>query len=96
MEKYGKAGQAQLTPWRTRIACWIPKATNTHSKHVILIVFPLKKWLHQSALMLRDTLVAFVDTSPQLLVACRHQHFGENYSLHPQCTKSANRKHYMI
>jgi len=25
-------GRAQMTIWRMRIACWIPKATNTHSK----------------------------------------------------------------
>jgi len=23
-------GRPQMTIWRTRIACWIPKATNTH------------------------------------------------------------------
>jgi hypothetical protein len=23
-------GKPQMTIWRTRIACWIPKATNTH------------------------------------------------------------------
>jgi hypothetical protein len=34
-----------------RIACWIPKATNTHSEPVILIVFPLQKWLHERAPM---------------------------------------------
>jgi len=31
--------------WRLRIACWIPKATNTHSQYVILIAFPLQQWL---------------------------------------------------
>jgi len=28
-----------------RIACWIHKATNTHSQYVILIVLPLLLWL---------------------------------------------------
>jgi hypothetical protein len=28
---------SQMTLWRMRIACWIPKATNTHSEYVILI-----------------------------------------------------------
>jgi hypothetical protein len=28
-----------------RIVFWIPKATNTHSEYVILIVFPLLLWL---------------------------------------------------
>ena len=26
----------QMTIWRMRIACWIPKATHTHSEYVIL------------------------------------------------------------
>jgi hypothetical protein len=30
----------QVAIWRMRIACWIPKATNTHSQYVILIAFP--------------------------------------------------------
>jgi hypothetical protein len=34
-----------MTIWRVRIACWIPKATNTHSQYVILIAFPLKQWV---------------------------------------------------
>jgi len=38
-------GRPQLTIWRMRIAHWIPKATDTHSEYVILIAFPLQKWL---------------------------------------------------
>jgi len=41
-----------MTVWRMRIACWIPKAKNTHSEYVILIVFPLQQWLHERASML--------------------------------------------
>jgi hypothetical protein len=48
-----KPGWLQMTSWRMRIACWIPKATNTRSQNVIVIDFPQQKWLHQSALMLR-------------------------------------------
>jgi hypothetical protein len=44
--------------WRMRIACWTPKATNTHSEYVIRIAFPRKKWLHERATMLRHTCVA--------------------------------------
>jgi hypothetical protein len=32
---------------RMRIACWISKATNTHSEHVILIAFPQQHWLRE-------------------------------------------------
>jgi hypothetical protein len=35
-------GRPQMTIWRMRIACWIPKATNTHSEYVIVIVVPLQ------------------------------------------------------
>jgi hypothetical protein len=31
--------------WRMRIACRIPKATNTHLEYVIIIAFPLQRWL---------------------------------------------------
>jgi len=46
-----------------RIACWITKATNTHSKYVIIIAFPLQQWLHECASMLSDTYAAcFIST----------------------------------
>jgi len=35
-----------MTIWRMRVACWIPKATNTYSEYLILIDFPLQQWLH--------------------------------------------------
>ena len=38
-----------------RIACWIPRATNTHSEYVILITLPLQQWFHERASMSRDT-----------------------------------------
>ena len=38
---------------RMRIACGITTATNIHSDYVIFIVFPLQKWLHERASMLR-------------------------------------------
>jgi len=37
----------QMTVWHMRIACWIPKATNTYAEDVMLIVFPLQQWLHE-------------------------------------------------
>jgi hypothetical protein len=43
----------QMTIWRMRIACWTPNATNTNKEYVILIVFPLQKWLHERASVLR-------------------------------------------
>jgi len=40
-------GRPQMTIRRMRIACWIPKATNTHSACEILIGFPLQQWLYE-------------------------------------------------
>ena len=42
----------QITIWRFRFAYWIPKVTNTHSKYVIIITFPLQQWLHERASVL--------------------------------------------
>jgi hypothetical protein len=41
-----EADRPQLTVWHMRVACWIPKAKNTHSCYVILIAFQLQHWLH--------------------------------------------------
>ena len=43
----------QMTKLCVRIARWVPKATNTHSQYVILIVSLLQPWLHERASMLR-------------------------------------------
>jgi hypothetical protein len=43
----------QITIWRMRITCWVPKATNTHSEYVIHIAFPQQQWLDERASMLR-------------------------------------------
>ena len=43
MENYRRAGRPHVTIWHMRIACWIPKATNTHSECVSLIAFRLQR-----------------------------------------------------
>jgi hypothetical protein len=50
----------QMTIWRKRIACWIPKATNAHTGCVIRIVFPLHQWLHERASVLRYAYIACI------------------------------------
>jgi hypothetical protein len=54
-EKYGRSGQATdgNIIRRMRIAFWMAEATNTPSKYVILIAFPLQNWLHERASILR-------------------------------------------
>ena len=48
----------QMTIWRMRFACWIPKATNTLANYVIFITLPLQQWLHERAPLLRYTFIA--------------------------------------
>ena len=47
----------QMKIWRMRIACGIPKATNTHLVCVMFINFPLEQWLHEGASVLRYTYI---------------------------------------
>ena len=51
-------GRSQMTIWRVRITCWIPKSKNTHSEYMILIPFLLQQWLHERPSMLRFTCIA--------------------------------------
>jgi hypothetical protein len=59
-KKYGTARQAtdDNIIRRMRFACWIAKATDTHSQYVILIAFTRQQWLRERALMLRYTYIA--------------------------------------
>jgi hypothetical protein len=50
-------GRSHMTIRRMRIACWILKATNTHSQYVMLIACPLQQWLHERTSMLRHTYI---------------------------------------
>ena len=47
----------QMTIWHMRIACWILKATHTHSQCVIglLIALPLQQRLHERTSLLHYT-----------------------------------------
>ena len=40
----------QVTIWRRRIACWIPKDTNTPSEYVTLIAFPTETMVARTCL----------------------------------------------
>jgi hypothetical protein len=53
----------QMAIWHMRIACWIPKATNTHSEFAYsesVIAFLLQQWLHERASLLRYTYIACI------------------------------------
>ena len=59
----------QVTIWRMRSACWIPKATNTHSEYVILIAFILQQGCTNAPAVL-TVLFSFISS----FLAVRMQH----------------------
>ena len=65
MENFVDSDRPQMTIWRMRIACWIPKATNTKSEYVILIALPPQDWLPERAGMLPYTNVAQLVTTEE-------------------------------
>jgi hypothetical protein len=55
-----RRSRPQMAIWRIRVACWIPKGTNTQSEYVIITPFPLQHWLHELTSMLRYTHIAVI------------------------------------
>jgi len=51
-------GRQQTAIWRTRIACWITKATHTDSDYVILIPFPTATMVARTRLKVSHTYIA--------------------------------------
>jgi len=60
VEKYDRGRQVtdDNTIRRMSLACWMPKATDTHSEYVILVAFPRQQWLRERASVLRYTYIA--------------------------------------
>ena len=50
--------RSQIIRWRMSLACWIPKATNTHSQYVILIAVPVQRQFHERPSMLCHTYIS--------------------------------------
>jgi hypothetical protein len=59
LEKCCKVGWATVDTKIRRMlfACWITKATNTHSEYVIFIDCPLQQWLRERTWMLHYTIL---------------------------------------
>jgi len=63
-------GRLQITIWRMRIACWIPKTTKTHVGYVIIIAFPLQQWLHERASVLRYKIYCLSNFKSNNKISC--------------------------
>jgi hypothetical protein len=59
-----------MTIRRMGIACWITKATDTHSEYVILVAFLRQQWSQQRASMLRHTCIAYLVITQMESVHC--------------------------
>ena len=57
MERYSRYRQATDANIvrRMEFACWVTKATDTHSEYVIIIAFLRQQWLRERASLLRYT-----------------------------------------
>jgi hypothetical protein len=66
VEKYGTVRQAtdDNIIRRMLFACWITKATDTHSEYVILIAFLRQQWLRERASVLRYTYIVCLVINP--------------------------------
>jgi len=64
-KNHGRTRQAtdKSTLRRMRLACWIPKAANTHKKHAIRTAFLRYQQLHLRASILRSTCIACLRNS---------------------------------
>jgi hypothetical protein len=70
--------------WRIHMAWWILKVyKHTLSEYVILIAFPLQKWLHERASMLRYTYIARRVRTKVVLVEIRGSYSGVAEGLPP-------------
>ena len=71
----------QITIWRVCTACWMTKATDTHSEYVIFIDFPLQQMSHERTLMLRYTYTACLVVSVFLNMQHIAEYFKEKFCL---------------
>ena len=46
-ENIAKPDRPQMTTWRMRTECWIPKATNAHLEYAFLIALPVHQLGHE-------------------------------------------------
>jgi hypothetical protein len=53
-----RSDRLQMIILSIHVACWISKATDSHSEYVILISFPRQQWLRERALTLHYTYIA--------------------------------------
>jgi len=62
VEKYiVERDRPQMTIWRVRISCWVPKATHTYSEYVIIIAFSTATLVMRTRLNVIRTLTVLLN-----------------------------------
>ena len=72
----------QVATQHMRIACLIPKTTNTHSEYVILIAFILQQWLHERVSMLYYTYIACIVNKQSVFYSWKFRFIVKYYALY--------------
>jgi hypothetical protein len=57
-----------------RVACWITKTTDTHSKYVMLVAFPWQQWFRERASMLCYTHTSCLSYSIMVTLTLLHHY----------------------
>ena len=70
-----ESSRPQMKKWHMHMACWIPKATNTHSDYITHIALPLQQWLHERTSLLRYTdFACLVKFASVIDISCTASH----------------------
>jgi len=90
VERHGRIEQATGDDIirRMRFACWITKATDTHSEYIICIAFSQQEWLRERASKLRYT-YAFITCLVYL--ETKSNCWDRNHD-HPVCYRTWKRR----
>jgi hypothetical protein len=89
VEKYCGVGQAtdDHIIRRMRFACWITKATDSHSEYEPLIAFPQQEWFREDTSMLRSYTYVYIALCSVLRHVCSYFHtpcfIGSEFSQDP-------------
>ena len=70
-------GWPHMTIWCMHIACWIPKATNTHTGYIKFIAFSLQQWLQEPTSILHFIYTACLVLYDLVWVLRTHELCGE-------------------
>ena len=82
--------------WLMHSACWIPKATNTHSQYVIFVAIQQQQSLHERPSILRHASVYISCRVAQCLRHVSHHHTKGIPSTNPESSYTNNHQNTIL